>query len=151
VGVKDQKALLKSSDPKLAANKKLVFDMYRAIVNGGHTEMADQFFTKEYIQHNPNVKSGRDELVAYIKTTRPARPLTDDIAFPVIALVAEGDMVVVATVAMIDDAENPGQRYANTHFDMYRIENGKIAEHWDHVERSKRSQSFDPNTTSRGK
>ena len=27
VGVKDQLALLKSSDPKLAANKKLVFDM----------------------------------------------------------------------------------------------------------------------------
>jgi len=151
VGVKDQKALLKSSDPKLAANKKLVFDMYRAIVNGGHTEMAEQFFTKEYIQHNPNVKSGRDELVAYIKKTRPVRPLTDDIAFPVIAIMAEGDLVTVATVAMIEDAENPGQKYANTHFDMYRIENGKIAEHWDHVERSKRSQSFDPNTTSRGK
>jgi len=151
VGVKDQKALLKSSDPKLAANKKLVFDMYRAIVNGGHTEMADQYFTKEYIQHNPNVKSGRDELVAYIRKTRPVRPLTDDIAFPVIAIMAEGDLVTVATVAMIEDAENPGQKYANTHFDMYRIENGKIAEHWDHVERSKRSQSFDPNTTSRGK
>src|SRR5512139_1320658 len=79
VGVKDQKALLKSNDPKLAANKKLVFDMYRVIVNGGHVDQAEKFFTKEYIQHNPNVKSGRDEVVAYIKKTRPVRPLTDDI------------------------------------------------------------------------
>ncbi len=71
VGVKDQAALLKSSDAKLAANKKLVYDMYRTIVNGGHYELADKFFTKEYIQHNPNVNSGRDELVAYIKQTRP--------------------------------------------------------------------------------
>lgn len=151
VGVKDQKALLESSDPRLAANKKLVFDMYRAIVNGGHTEMAEQFFTKEYVQHNPNVRSGRDELVAYIRKTRPVRPLTDDIAFPVIAIMAEGDLVTVATVAMLDDAENPGQRYASTHFDLYRIENGRIAEHWDHVERSSRAQSFDPNSTSRGR
>jgi predicted SnoaL-like aldol condensation-catalyzing enzyme len=64
---------------------------------------------------------------------------------------AEGDLVTVATVAMIDDPEKPGQRYANTHFDMYRIENGKIAEHWDHVERTRAAQSFDPNSTSRGK
>ena len=151
VAAPDQLALLKSNDPKLAANKKLVFDMYRAIVNAGRTDMAEQFFTKEYIQHNPNVKSGRDELVAYIKKTRPVREMTKDVAFPVIAIMAEGDLVTVATVAMIEDTENPGQKYANTHFDMYRIENGKIAEHWDHVERSKRSQSFDPNSTSRGK
>ena len=38
----EQMALLKSSDPKLAANKKLVFDMWRAVIQGGHTEMAEQ-------------------------------------------------------------------------------------------------------------
>ena len=36
VPAKDQQALLKSSDPQLAANKKLVFDMWRAIIQGGH-------------------------------------------------------------------------------------------------------------------
>ncbi len=73
VGVKDQAAQLKSSDAKLAANKKLVYDMYRTIVNGGHYELAEKFFTKGYIQHNPNVASGRDALVAHIKKTRPQR------------------------------------------------------------------------------
>ena len=57
-----QAALIASPDPKLAANKKLVYDMYRAIVQGGHAEMVDKFFTPEYLQHNPNVASGRDAL-----------------------------------------------------------------------------------------
>jgi predicted SnoaL-like aldol condensation-catalyzing enzyme len=146
VGVKDQAALLKSSDPKLAANKKLVYDMYRTIVNGGHYELADKFFTKEYIQHNPNVKSGRDELAAYIKQTRPQRPLQPTISFPLISIIAEGDMVLVATVTNEDDPDKAGQKYDTTHFDMYRIENGLIAEHWDHVPKSKAALSFDPNT-----
>lgn len=146
VGVKDQGALLKSQDAKLAANKKLVYDMYRTIVNGGHYEQADKFFTKGYIQHNPNVASGRDELVAYIKKTRPQRPLQPTISFPLIAMVAEGDMVVVATVTNEDDPDNAGKKYDTTHFDMYRIENGLIAEHWDHVPKSRAALSFDPNT-----
>jgi predicted SnoaL-like aldol condensation-catalyzing enzyme len=141
----DQLALLQSDDPRLAANKKLVFDMYRAIVQAGRTDLADQFFTEDYIQHNPNVGSGRDALVAYIKQTRPVRPIEPLITFPVIAIMAEGDLVTIATVTYAPDPENPGKKYATTHFDMYRIENGKIAEHWDHVPKSKAALSFDPN------
>jgi predicted SnoaL-like aldol condensation-catalyzing enzyme len=141
----DQAALLKSSDPKLAANKKLVFDMYRAIIQAGRADMAPQFFTEGYIQHNPNVVTGRAALMAYIKQTRPERPIEPTITFPVIAVMAEGDLVTVAVVNFAPDPENPGKKYASTHFDMYRIENGKIAEHWDHVPKSKAALSFDPN------
>src|SRR5262245_12564781 len=84
VDAPDQAALLKHEDPKLAANKKLVFDMWRSIIQGGHTEMAPQFFTESYIQHNPNVSSGRGALVAYMKGTRPVRPIEPKITFPVI-------------------------------------------------------------------
>ena len=151
VGVKDQLALLKSSDPKLAANKKLVYDMYRTILQGGHHEMVDQYFTPGYIQHNPNVTSSRDSLAKYIKQTRPQRPIQPTLDFPLISLVAEGDMVVIAIVSYQDDPENAGKRYANTHFDMFRIENGKIAEHWDHVAKSKAALHFDPNVETKEK
>ena len=146
MGVKDQQALLKSSDPKLAANKKLVYDMYRAIVQAGRYEQAEKFFTREYIQHNPNVASGRDALVTFIKNSRPQREIQPTMTFPLISIVAEGDMVMVATVTYEDDPEKPGERYATTHFDLYRIENGLIAEHWDHVPKSSGAKSFDPNT-----
>lgn len=145
-GVADQQALLKSHEPKLAANKKLVYDMYRAIVQGGRYEQAERFFTKGYIQHNPNVASGRDALVTFIKNSRPQREIQPTMTFPLISIIAEGDMVMVATVTSEEDPEKPGTRYATTHFDLYRVENGLIAEHWDHVPKSSGAKSFDPNT-----
>jgi predicted SnoaL-like aldol condensation-catalyzing enzyme len=142
----DQAALLQSADPKLAANKKLVFDMWRAIIQGAHTELAPQYFTKDYIQHNPNVATGRDAMIAYMKSTRPVRPIAPNITFPVIAITAEGDLVMVATVSYAPDPENPGKKWAGTHFDLFRIENGKIAEHWDSVAKSPAALHYDPNT-----
>ena len=72
----DQAALLKSADPKLAANKKLVFDMWRAIIQGAHTELAPKYFTQDYIQHNPNVATGRDAMVATVShSPDPQAPL----------------------------------------------------------------------------
>lgn len=145
----DQHALLKSDDPKLAANKQLVFDMYRAIVNAGRHDLAEKYFTKEYIQHNPNVQSGRDALVEYIRKTRPVRPIPDTIGFPVISIMAEGDLVLVASVEYNPDPDKPGTRYATTHFDLYRVENGLIAEHWDNVQKSVAALTTDPNVTNR--
>ncbi len=149
VAAPDQLKLLQSTDPKLAANKKLVFDMYRSIVNAGRTDLAEKFFTRGYIQHNPNVASGRDALVEYIKKTRPVRPIPDVIGFPVISIVAEGDMVLVASVEYVDDPEKPGTKYTTTHFDLYRVENGLIAEHWDNLQKSKAALTTDPNVTNK--
>ncbi len=145
VAAPDQAALLKAENPRLAANKKLVFDMWRAVIQAGHTEMAEQYFTRDYIQHNPNVETGRDAMVAYMKSTRPVRPIADKITFPVISIMAEGDLVMIATVSYADDPDNPGKRYAGTHFDMFRIENGKIAEHWDSVPKGRAQLKINPN------
>ena len=135
--------------PQLAANKKLVFDMWRAIIQGAHTELAPQYFTPDYIQHNPNVATGRDAMVAYLKATRPVKPIAPTITFPLVTIMAEGDKVLVASVSYSPDPEHPGQKYAGTHFDLFRIEHGKIAEHWDSVAKDKAALHFDPNTMSK--
>jgi len=145
----DQAALLKSDDPTLAANKKLVFDMWRAIIQGAHTELAPKYFTKDYIQHNPNVATGRDAMVQYMKSTRPVRAIDPTITFPVVAIMAEGDKVLIATVTYSPDPTAPGTKYAGTHFDLFRIENGKIAEHWDSVPKDPAALHFNPNTDSK--
>jgi predicted SnoaL-like aldol condensation-catalyzing enzyme len=141
----DQMTLLQSKDPKLAANKKLVFDMWRAIIQGAHTELAPKYFTPGYIQHNPNVATGRDAMVEYMKSTRPVRPIEPTITFPVIAIMAEGDKVLVTTVAYTKDPTKPGTKYAASHFDLFRIEDGKIAEHWDSVAKDPAALHFNPN------
>lgn len=140
--VKDQLPLLRSADPKLAANKRLVFDMMRTVLNAGLAGEAAHFVTPEYIQHNPNVTSGRQGLVDYIRRTRPERPVPEQITFPVISITAEGDLVTVATV----DYENE-----TTHFDMFRVENGLIAEHWDNVSRGRAAATKDPNVSNKPK
>jgi predicted SnoaL-like aldol condensation-catalyzing enzyme len=138
-----QQALLLSPDPKLAANKKLVYDMYRAIVQGGHAEMVERFFTPEYLQHNPNVASGRDALAAFLRGSRPARPIADTITLPILNIVAERDIVMVMSERPMKDAE--GKSYVTTWFDTYRIVDGKIHEHWDPALKDPAMLKFDPN------
>ena len=54
----DHAALLASDDPQLAANKQLVYDMYRIVLQGGHWDRAHEFIAEGYIQHNPNAAQG---------------------------------------------------------------------------------------------
>ena len=138
-----QAALIASPDPTLAANKKLVYDMYRHIVQGGHAELVERFFTREYLQHNPNVASGRDALAAFLRGSRPARPIAPTITLPILNIIAERDYVVVVSERPMKD--ETGATYLTSWFDFYRIENGLIAEHWDPALKSAEMLKFDPN------
>ena len=53
--------MLKSDDPQLAANKRLVYDMWRTLVDARDVEAAKKYLDKDYIQHNPIADTGRDE------------------------------------------------------------------------------------------
>ena len=63
-----------------------------------------------------------------------------------ISILAEGDMVMVATVSKEADPTKPGTKYVGTHFGLFRIENGKIAEHWDSVPKNPKMLHYNPNT-----
>ena len=81
-----------------------------------------------------------------MKNSRPRRHIQPNINFPAISIMAEGDLVTLATVSYDDDPMKPGEKYAGTYFDLFRIENGKIAEHWDSVAKDPKAQKYDPNT-----
>ncbi|OYX47850.1 MAG: hypothetical protein B7Y87_00895 [Sphingomonadales bacterium 32-64-22] len=138
----DHEALLASDDPRLAANKRLVYDMYRIVLQGGYADRAGEFIREDYIQHNPNAAQGLAGIMDYVRSTRPERPLEDKIELPLINLVAEGDYVITSFVRSEVDSE--GQTYYTTWFDMFRIEDGKIAEHWDPMTRN--DAKIDPNS-----
>jgi predicted SnoaL-like aldol condensation-catalyzing enzyme len=137
VVAKDQLALLKSSDPKLARNKKLVFDFWRIVYEGGHMERAPEFMAPAYIQHNPNVESGRDAFMRTIGASRKPREVKPTSAFPIIHIIAERDIVMVMWARKVRDREHPEQIYEMTWFDVFRVDakSGLIAEHWDSSER----------------
>ena len=127
----DQSALLASADPHLAANKKLVYDFWREVFEAGHMELADKYMAEGYIQHNPNVPTGRAAFVAFFTQFVKPKAIQPTIQAPVVTMVAEGDKVIITFVRTMADAKDPAKKSTTTWFDMFRIENGKIAEHWD--------------------
>ena len=126
-----QKAMLYSKDPVLAKNKKIVYDFWRSVLEGGHLELAPQYMLETYMQHNPNVPTGRQGFIDFFSKFAKARPIVDTIQEPLISIVAEGDRVVLAFKAVNKDPKDPSKTYVTTSFEMLRVENGKVAEHWD--------------------
>ena len=137
VPLASQKTLLQSTDPKLAANKKLVYDCWREMLEGGHLELADKYLTETYMQHNPNVPTGRKGFVDFFSKFAKPKPIVDTIQAPVVAMVAERDLVVISFAAKLTDPTDSTKIYTSTWFDMFRIENGKLAEHWDGAQKAK--------------
>jgi predicted SnoaL-like aldol condensation-catalyzing enzyme len=138
----DHAPLLASEDPRLAANKQLVYDMYRIVLQAGLADRAGEFIAADYIQHNPNAGQGLAGVQDYIRNTRPEREIEDRLELPLINLMAEGNYVTTAFVRTETDSN--GQTYYSTWFDLYRIEDGKIAEHWDPM--LKTDAPIDPNS-----
>jgi predicted SnoaL-like aldol condensation-catalyzing enzyme len=132
VAGKDQAAMLKSSDPKLAANKKIAYDFFRIVLRGFRLDQAGKYMTNDYMQHNPNAETGMAGFEAYFKAVMPKElPPIPETLPGLVAIQAEGDYVTLSFVREYDDPAAPGKKYTTTWFDMFRIVNGKIVEHWD--------------------
>jgi predicted SnoaL-like aldol condensation-catalyzing enzyme len=126
----DQAALLKSSDPKLAANKKVAYDFFRVVLRARHLDQAEKFMTDDYIQHNPNAETGIKGFKDFFTKLGP--PQAIEAAVPgLVTIQAEGDYVTLSFVRQYDNPKDKSKKYSTTWFDMFRIVNGKIVEHWD--------------------
>lgn len=128
---RDQAELLASSDPQLAANKKLAYDFFRVILRGQQLDQAADYMAEDYIQHNPNADTGLDGFLAYFKQFGGGPQDVPDELEGLIAIQAEEDLVTLSFVREYDDPGIPGAKYTTTWFDMFRIADGKIVEHWD--------------------
>ncbi|WP_428241273.1 nuclear transport factor 2 family protein [Gynuella sp.] len=123
----DHEAMLRSVDPQLAANKQLVYDMWRTLLDAHDVEAGKKYLAPGYIQHNPNIDTGRDAILAAIRSFGAAKPIPDRIQEDLVAIVAEKDLVVLVFAA----EHHEPRAYTTTWFDMFRVDNGVITEHWD--------------------
>ena len=127
----DHEKLLASADSQLAANKRLVYDFWREVFEGGHLELAEKYMTESYIQHNPMVPTGRAAFVEFFSKFAQTKTIEEKVNAPLVSILAEGDYVVLSFVSELPDPADSTKKYTTTWFDMFRVEGGKIAEHWD--------------------
>jgi predicted SnoaL-like aldol condensation-catalyzing enzyme len=125
-----QFALLDSTTAELASNKRLVFDLWRQLVDAGREEVVDLYLAADYVEHNPNAATGREGARAYF-ATRADRPIEVAIRSELVALLAEDDLVVQVLKVELPNPYREGETYTTARFDMFRVADGRLAEHWD--------------------
>lgn len=111
---------------KTGENKVLAERFVQEVLVEGKTQNAPAFFEgDELLQHNPDMNDG----VANFLATRKAwqEQGTPALYQKIHRVLGEGNFVLV-----LSEGEFKGKHTA--FYDLYRIENGKIAEHWDVVE-----------------
>ena len=123
-------ALAMASMPALAAdleaNKKVVVDFYDKALNQKDFEAAARHFGPRYIQHNPNVPDGPDGLKRLVDLLKEKFPNSKS---EIKRVIAEGDLVMLH----VHSVREPGQ-HGRAIVDIFRVENGKIVEHWDVIQ-----------------
>lgn len=104
-------------------HKELIQSFYEEFFNRHIVEAADRCVREDYIQHNPGLGQGREALKQAFAEKFAANP---DFRLEIIMLIAEADKVAVY-LKNVDAAGNTRARVV----DIYRIEDGMLAEHWD--------------------
>ncbi len=105
--------------------KEIVLNAVTAIFSSFDPEAADQLLADGYIQHNPAVPTGAATMIGLIPALQES-----GIKATTHRVITEGDMVVLHTTY-----ENAQAFGGDTlvGFDVFRVENGKVAEHWDNL------------------
>ena len=101
-------------------NKALVLEAFDTLFNKRNYEAAATFWSDTYIQHSAHIEPGRDGLFNLIRSTPGTLRYEHQL------IVAEGDYVIIH-----GRFSGHGPPVAWIAADILRIENGRLAEHWD--------------------
>ena len=107
-------------------NKKAVVEFYDKAINQKDFEAASKYMGSRYTQHNPNAADGPEGLKAFLGFLKEKFPASRS---EIKRVLADGDYVILHVHAV----REPGTR-GNAIIDIFKLENGKIVEHWDVVQ-----------------
>jgi predicted SnoaL-like aldol condensation-catalyzing enzyme len=111
-------------DKQLETNKRMVHDYCNLAFNLKKPEEAVSLYLgPTYRQHDPGAGDGGAPFIAFVKWYLQTYP---ELHFDIKRIVADGDLVVVHSHLTL----KPGDR-GSAVVDIFRLENGKIVEHWD--------------------
>lgn len=108
-----------SLDHRPHHNKALVLDAMTALFQRRDAAAVERLYAENYIQHNPDIAQGRDALRALVAG------LSEDVYYEPGVIIAEDDFVAIH--GRIRGWSDTPQVV----IDLFRIEHGRLAEHWD--------------------
>ena len=108
------------------ANKKVVVDFYEKAINQKDFEAASKHFGNRYVQHNPGAPDGPEGLRVFLGFLKEKFPQSRS---EIKRVFADGDYVILHVHAV----REPGTR-GSAIVDIFKLEAGKIVEHWDVVQ-----------------
>lgn len=111
---------------KQSINKQIVLNFYKKVIGEQDLEYAEKIVTDNYIQHNPQVRTGKEGLLEAIEYLKQL-PKSKETSKPFMRILTDNDYVVVHM-----NIEFGGQK--KIVLDLFRLENGFIAEHWDAIQ-----------------
>jgi predicted SnoaL-like aldol condensation-catalyzing enzyme len=111
---------------QLARNKQLVLAFYHKIIGEKDYEGARQYMGTQYRQHAPYATDGHTGIAEWVRKFKESFPQH---RYEVKKVIAEGDLVVLHLHGM--NGPNP---LGESVIDIFRIENGKVVEHWDVIQ-----------------
>jgi len=111
---------------QLEANKKTVLEFYDLIINQKDYAAAQPYIGSYYRQHNPFVAEGPEGLAAFIAWLKTEYPEAHS---EVKRVFADGDHVILHVHSM-----RPPHPRGRAIIEIFRLEEGKIVEHWDTIQ-----------------
>lgn len=109
----------RTTDDRPQRNKALVLDAMTSLFQRHDVSAVERLYSVDYIQHNPGIAQGRDALQALVSN------LSQDVHYEPGLIIAEGDYVAIHG-RIRGWADVP-----QVVVDLFRVEDGKLAEHWD--------------------
>ncbi|MCH6255047.1 hypothetical protein MLD52_00700 [Puniceicoccaceae bacterium K14] len=103
----------------LEARKQFVIDFYTDVILFRDGNAIDNYIGDTYIQHNPNLGDGKEELRDFVGLNRRDEPTGE-----IVRVIAEGDLVVLHVRDFSGLAI----------MDIFRVAGCEIVEHWDVIQ-----------------
>ena len=104
-------------------NKALVLEAFDTLFNKRDITGAERFWSPNYIQHSAHIAPGRDGLFNLVRNAPPEMRYENQI------ILAEGNLLMLH-----GRFSNIGQPANWIVVDIVRIQDGRLAEHWDVIQ-----------------
>lgn len=101
------------------SNKALVLDAMTSLFQSHESSAVKRLYAPDYIQHNPDIPQGREALETVVEG------LSEAVWYEPGLIVAEGEFVAIHG-RILGWTDTP-----QVVVDLFRIEGGRLAEHWD--------------------